>query len=44
MKDIEDRLRSYMDAPWAKAPKAYQNIVHEDDDTIVFKAGFPVTE
>ena len=44
MKDIEDRLRSYMDAPWSKAPKAYQNIVHEDDDTIVFKDGFPVTE
>ena len=44
MKDIENRLRSYMDAPWAKAPKAYQNIVHEDDNVIVFKDGFPVTE
>jgi len=44
MKDIEGRLSSYMDAPWAKAPKAYQNIVFEDEDTIVFKDGFPVTE
>ena len=44
MKDIEGRLRSYMDAPWAKAPKAYQNIVYEDENVIVFKDGFPVTE
>ena len=44
MKNIEGRLSSYMDAPWAKAPKAYQNIVHEDDNVIVFKDGFPVTE
>ena len=44
MKDIENRLRSYTEAPWANAPKAYQNIVHEDDDTIVYKDGFPVTE
>ena len=45
MKEIEgNRLSSYMDAPWAKAPKAYQNIVHEDDNVIVFKDGFPVTE
>ena len=44
MKDIEGRLRSYMDAPRAKAPKAYQNIVHEDENVIVFKDGFPVTE
>ena len=44
MKDIEGRLRSYMDAPWAKVPKAYQNIVHEDENVIVFKDGFPVTE
>jgi len=44
MKDIEGRLRSYMDAPWAKASKAYQNIVHEDENVIVFKDGFPVTE
>ena len=39
-----DQLDSYMDAPWAKAPKAYQNIVHEDENIIVFKDGFPVTE
>ena len=45
MKEIEgNRLSSYMDAPWAKAPKAYQNIVFEDDNIIVFKDGFPVTE
>ena len=37
-------LDSYLDAPWAKAPKAYQNIVHEDENVIVFKDGFPVTE
>ena len=39
-----DQLNSYEDAPWAKAPKAYQNIVHEDENVIVFKDGFPVTE
>ena len=45
MKEIEGtRLSSYMDAPWAKAPKAYQNIVFEDDNIIVYKDGFPVTE
>jgi len=44
MRDIEDRLRSYKDTPWCKNPKAYQNIVFEDDDTIVFKDRFPVTE
>ena len=44
MKDIEGRLRSYKETPWCKNPKAYQNIVYEDDDTIVFKDGFPVTE
>ncbi|SVB98252.1 uncharacterized protein METZ01_LOCUS251106, partial [marine metagenome] len=26
----DPQLTSYKDAPWAKAPKAYQNIVHED--------------
>ena len=43
---LEDNpyLDSYLDAPWAKAPKAYQNIVHEDENVIVFKDGFPVTE
>ena len=44
MHEIEGRLRSYKEAPWANAPKAYQNIVHEDDDIIVYKDGFPVTE
>ena len=39
MKDIEGRLRSYKDAPWPN-----ENIVHEDEDVIVFKDGFPVTE
>ena len=41
MKEIEGRLRSYKDAPWAKT---HQNIVHEDENVIVFKDGFPVTE
>jgi len=44
MHEIEDRIRSYKDTPWCSNPKAYQNIVHEDDDTIVFKDRFPVTE
>ena len=44
MLENDPQLRSYLDAPWAKAPKAYQNIVHEDENVIVFKDGFPVTE
>ena len=40
----DPQLTSYKDAPWAKAPKAYQNIVHEDENVIVFKDGFPLTE
>ena len=44
MKPKIDQLNSYEDAPWAKAPKAYQNIVHEDENVIVFKDGYPVTE
>ena len=44
MKDIEGRLRSYKDAPWCSNPKAYQNIVHEDDNVIVFKDRYPVTK
>ena len=44
MHEIEDRIRSYKDTPWCSNPKAYQNIAHEDDDTIVFKDRFPVTE
>ena len=43
MKD-DPHLTSYLDAPWAKAPKAYQNIVHEDENVIVFKDRYPVTE
>ena len=44
MLDDDPYLDSYLDAPWAKVPKAYQNIVHEDEYVIVFKDGFPVTE
>ena len=44
MLDDDPQLTSYKDAPWAKVPKAYQNIVHEDENVIVFKDGFPVTE
>jgi len=39
MKDIEGRLRSYMDAPWPD-----EHIVHEDENLVVYKDGFPVTE
>ena len=39
MKDIEGRLRSYKETPWPD-----EHIVHEDENTIVFKDGFPVTE
>jgi len=44
MLENDSQLTSYLDAPWAKVPKAYQNIVHEDENVIVFKDGFPVTE
>ena len=44
MLENDPQLRSYKDAPWAKAPKAYQNIVHEDDNVVVFKDRYPVTE
>ena len=44
MKDIENNLSSYKDAPWCNNPKAYQNIVHEDENVIVFKDRYPVTE
>jgi len=44
MKDIENSLSSYKDAPWCSNPKAYQNIVHEDENVIVFKDRYPVTE
>ena len=44
MLEDDPYLDSYLDAPWAKSPKAYQNIVHEDENVIVYKDGFPVTE
>ena len=44
MLEDDPYLDSYLDAPWAKAPKAYQNIVHEDENVVVYKDGFPVTE
>ena len=44
MLDDDPYLDSYKDAPWCSNPKAYQNIVHEDDNVIVFKDRFPVTE
>ena len=44
MHEIDGRIRSYKDTPWCSNPKAYQNIVHEDDNVIVFKDRFPVTE
>ena len=40
MKEIEgDRLRSYKEAPWPD-----ENIVHESENLVVYKDGFPVTE
>ena len=40
MKDIEgDYLRSYKDAPWLD-----ENIVHEDENIVVYEDGYPVTE
>ena len=44
MKDIENNLSSYKEAPWCSNPKAYQNIVYEDDNIIVFKDRYPVTK
>jgi len=44
MKDIENNLSSYKDAPWCNNPKAYQNIVHEDENVLVFKDRYPVTD
>jgi diadenosine tetraphosphate (Ap4A) HIT family hydrolase len=43
---LEDNpyLDSYKDAPWCNNPKAYQNIVDEDEHVIVFKDRYPVTE
>ena len=39
MKDIEGRLRSYKDAPWPD-----ENIVFENENIVVYKDGYPVTE
>ena len=39
MKDIEGRLGSYKDAPWPD-----KHIVFEDENVIVYKDGYPVTE
>ena len=44
MLDDDPYLDSYKDAPWCSNPKAYQNIVHEDENVIVFKDRYPVTE
>jgi len=40
----EEVIHSYKDTPWCSNPKAYQNIVHEDENVIVFKDRYPVTE
>ena len=39
MKLKNDQLNSYKDAPWPR-----KNMIYEDENTIVFKDGFPVTE
>ena len=40
MKEIEgNRLGSYKEAPWAD-----ENIIHESENLVVYKDGFPVTE
>jgi len=39
MLENDPHLRSYQDAPWPR-----KNMVHEDENVIVFKDGFPVTE
>ena len=40
MKDIEgNNLSSYKDAPWPR-----KHVVHEDENVVVYKDGFPVTE
>jgi diadenosine tetraphosphate (Ap4A) HIT family hydrolase len=40
----EETIHTYKDTPWCSNPKAYQNIVHEDDNVVVFKDRYPVTE
>ena len=40
MKEIEgNRLGSYKEAPWPD-----ERIVHEDENIVVYKDGYPVTE
>ena len=39
MKDIEGRLSSYKDAPWS-----HKNMIFEDENLVVYKDGYPVTE
>ena len=40
MKEIEgDRLGSYKEAPWPD-----EHIIHEDENIVVYKDGYPVTE
>ena len=40
----QPQIHSYKETPWCSNPKAYQNIVHEDENVIVFKDRYPVTE
>ena len=40
----EETIHTYKETPWCSNPKAYQNIVHEDKNVIVFKDRYPVTE
>ena len=40
----EETIHTYKETPWCSNPKAYQNIVHEDDNVVVFKDRYPVTE
>ena len=39
MLENDPHLRSYQDAPWPR-----KNMVFEDENVVVYKAGFPVTE
>ena len=39
MLDSDPYLDSYQDAPWPD-----KNIVHEDENVVVYNDGFPVTE
>ena len=39
MLEDDPHLTSYQDAPWSR-----KNMVHEDENVVVYKDGFPVTE